>query len=58
MVKKEKRIIFAAVVFVLIFGTGTTVSAMHIMEGYLPPGYCIAWGIISIPFLVAGFSEN
>lgn len=55
MVKKEKRIIFAAVVFVLIFGTGTTVSAMHIMEGYLPPGYCIAWGIISIPFLVAGF---
>ncbi len=42
MVKKEKRIIFAAVVFVLIFGTGTTVSAMHIMEGYLPPGYCIA----------------
>ena len=29
--------------------------AMHIMEGYLPPSLCIAWGIISLPFIVAGF---
>ena len=55
MDKKEKRIIFAAALFAAVFGTGTAVSAMHIMEGYLPPGYCIAWGIASIPFLVAGF---
>ena len=25
------------------------------MEGYLPVGYCIAWGVICIPFLAAGF---
>ena len=32
----------------------TTVSAMHIMEGYLPAGWCIAWGALCIPFLAAG----
>lgn len=29
-------------------------SAMHIMEGYLPAGWCIAWGALCIPFLAAG----
>lgn len=29
-------------------------SAMHIMEGFLQPGWCIAWGTISIPFIVMG----
>lgn len=55
MVKSEKRIIFVAILFAAVFGTGTTASAMHIMEGYLPLGYCIAWGVLSVPFLVAGF---
>lgn len=55
MTKKEKRSIFAAVLFAAVFGTGTAASAMHIMEGYLPLGYCIAWGVICIPFLVTGF---
>lgn len=30
-------------------------SAMHIMEGYLSPGWSISWGVLCIPFLVAGF---
>lgn len=55
MNKKEKISIIASLLFVMIFGVGTTASAMHIMEGYLPAKYCIAWGIICIPFLVAGF---
>ena len=25
------------------------------MEGYLPGGFCIAWGALCIPFLIAGF---
>lgn len=25
------------------------------MEGYLPATFCIAWGVICIPFLIAGF---
>ena len=31
-----------------------TVFAMHIMEGFLPPVWCIAWGAICIPFIVVG----
>eukprot|EP00831_Metopus_contortus_P009936 TRINITY_DN13843_c0_g1_i1.p1 TRINITY_DN13843_c0_g1~~TRINITY_DN13843_c0_g1_i1.p1 ORF type:complete len:309 (-),score=7.64 TRINITY_DN13843_c0_g1_i1:359-1285(-) len=31
-----------------------TVFAMHIMEGFLPPTWCIAWGAICIPFIFMG----
>lgn len=31
-----------------------TVFAMHIMEGFLPPIWCIAWGAICIPFVFVG----
>lgn len=31
------------------------VSAMHIMEGYLQPAWCIAWGTLTIPFILCGF---
>lgn len=55
MTKREKRIVIIATMFAMIFGTGTAANAMHIMEGYLPPAYCVAWGVISVPFLVAGF---
>lgn len=27
---------------------------MHIMEGFLPPSHCIAWGLVSAPFVVHG----
>lgn len=30
-------------------------SAMHIGEGYLPAGWCVAWYVLCIPFVVAGF---
>lgn len=55
MSKTQKRIIALAAVFALTFGIAPTASAMHIMEGYLPGGFCIAWGILCIPFLAAGF---
>lgn len=29
-------------------------NAMHIMEGFLKPVYCIAWGIICVPFIILG----
>lgn len=32
-----------------------TTFAMHIMEGFLPPGWCIAWGVFTIPFVLVGF---
>ena len=34
--------------------TAGVARAMHIMEGYLPFGYCIAWGVVCLPFVVAG----
>ncbi|MCL2045501.1 MAG: energy-coupling factor ABC transporter permease [Oscillospiraceae bacterium] len=42
--------IIAAAFIALPMGAG----AMHIMEGYIPVGYSIAWGVVSIPFLVVG----
>ena len=52
---KEKKIVGLAVVFALAFGVSPVANAMHIMEGYLSPKYCIVWGVICLPFLVAGY---
>ena len=53
--KSKKKIMKAAIIFTLMFGITPAANAMHIMEGYLPAKYCIAWGVISLPFLIAGF---
>jgi cobalt/nickel transport system permease protein len=29
--------------------------AMHIMEGFLPPVWSIAWGVLAIPFVLVGY---
>lgn len=55
MNKKQKMIILLSVVFAISFGIVPTANAMHIMEGYLPVKFCVAWGAICVPFLVAGF---
>ena len=54
MTKKERFVICAATVFAFLFAVAPTADAMHIMEGYLPMGYSVAWGVISIPFVIAG----
>jgi cobalt/nickel transport system permease protein len=51
----QKRIFSLALGIALTFGIIPTAGAMHIMEGYLPPGYCILWGVLSLPFLVLGW---
>lgn len=55
MTQKQKKFVAALFIFSLSFGIMPTVSAMHIMEGYLAPRYCIAWGILCLPFVVIGF---
>lgn len=55
MNKKEKRVVAIAAAFALSFGISPAVNAMHIMEGYLPPKYCIVWGVLCLPFLIAGY---
>jgi len=51
---KKKYQITLGVSLALLFTT-KTVFAMHIMEGFLPPIWCIAWGAICIPFVVIGY---
>lgn len=55
MSKRQKQLFFVSMVFAAILGIMPNASAMHIMEGYLPLGFCIAWGAVSLPFLVRGF---
>ena len=55
MTKKEKTLLTAGIVAAAAFGFPSTAYAMHIMEGALPVGSCLAWGAISLPFLAAGF---
>lgn len=52
--KKDRRIPAAVSALCLFFAAAETGSAMHIMEGYLQPGYCVFWGILCIPFIMWG----
>lgn len=54
MTRKEKIWIASSIFIACLFGVTQKAYAMHIMEGYLPLGFCIAWGVICLPFLVAG----
>lgn len=49
--KQKTAVSLAAAMAVL----GINAGAMHIMEGYLPAPYCIAWGAVCLPFLITGF---
>ncbi len=53
LANKKTKLTIAALSLTLIIPS-TNAFAMHIMEGYLPPSYCIVWGIVCIPFLIAG----
>ncbi len=55
MTRIQKVIWKISIAFAAFFAVCPTVNAMHIMEGYLPGGFCIAWGAVCLPFLVKGF---
>lgn len=55
MTKNQKNLVASLAAVAVAMGFVPAVNAMHIMEGYLAPKYCIAWGILCIPFLVVGF---
>ncbi len=55
MTKKQRKRFILCLVLAMAFGIAPHANAMHIMEGYLPLGFCVAWGIISLPFLMSGF---
>ncbi|MCL2163863.1 MAG: energy-coupling factor ABC transporter permease [Oscillospiraceae bacterium] len=53
--KIEKMIMCCSIASSAFLLSPVSANAMHIMEGYLPLGYSIAWGAVCIPFLVMGF---
>ena len=53
--RKKKFLLRAYIAFAAMFVIAPASNAMHIMEGYLPAGYCVAWGAVCLPFLIAGF---
>lgn len=55
MTQKQKKLIIALAVFASTNAVVPAANAMHIMEGYLPATFCVAWGVLCLPFLLAGF---
>lgn len=55
MTNKQKRLVARIGVIAFFFALIPQAQAMHIMEGYLPAGHAIAWGVVCLPFLAAGF---
>ena len=51
----ERRILLTSCIPALLAELAVNASAMHIMEGFLPQGHAIAWGVVCLPFLVWGF---
>lgn len=52
--RREKTFLSLVSVTAVSFAVSFQVNAMHIMEGYLPGRFCIAWGVLCLPFLLAG----
>lgn len=50
----SKRLQLFVGLILMMFFIPTKASAMHIMEGFLQPGWAIAWGALCIPFIVMG----
>lgn len=53
---KTKRYLLLLALFIVLT-SGTSVSAMHIMEGYLPPVYAAFWFAVFIPFFIYGLLQ-
>lgn len=51
-----KRKGYRLAIFCMMLGILTmNVSAMHIMEGFLPPQWSICWSLVCLPFVIGGF---
>nr|WP_300004326.1 energy-coupling factor ABC transporter permease [Tissierella sp.] len=53
---QKKRSLMLAI-FLLLLATPSIGNAMHIMEGFLPAGWAIFWGLVSLPFLIVGIKK-
>lgn len=55
MTKAQKALLSLSLLPAICMLLTPVAGAMHIMEGYLPLGHCVAWGAVCLPFLVLGF---
>ncbi|MBW4595998.1 MAG: energy-coupling factor ABC transporter permease [Brasilonema angustatum HA4187-MV1] len=53
-VRLVSLILMAVVSFYLIVCLPKPAYAMHIMEGFLPPGWAIFWWVVALPFFILG----
>ena len=51
---REKQLVALSAVVGLALCAAPSASAMHVMEGYLPPAFCVIWGAVCLPVLAAG----
>ena len=56
MKRRQKQVLKALLALCAVFAVAPAANAMHIMEGYLPPVFCVAWGVVCLPFLYLGFT--
>ena len=54
MSEKKRIILTASIVPAVMAVMEMSASAMHIMEGYLPPAHCAIWFALCIPFIAFG----
>ena len=57
MTKLQKKTVILCAAICAAFAAAPAANAMHIMEGYLSPLFCIAWGVVCLPFFVKGLYE-
>lgn len=53
---KRRLCLISGYTLILLMSVIAPAMGMHIMEGFLPPGWCIAWGALALPFIIFGFS--
>ena len=54
---KSPHFITGVIVFLMLCMTTQSAQAMHIMEGFLPPAACLAWGVLCVPFIIIGITK-
>ena len=54
MSQRQRKLFACFTVLCMAVALAPTAGAMHIMEGYLSPPLCIAWGAVCLPFLALG----
>ena len=55
MTNRQKKLVRLTACAALWCGALPAAGAMHIMEGFLPPSMCVLWGVLALPFLLAGY---